>query len=223
MPRIANSPELEYKFSKAHSETFEVERTTLVGGREGSIRLLLSSSRSKAPSYNAAINAIAVRDTFLLKVVAGNEENKVYGGKKIGVGISADQQLSRSIGVFARLGWNDGRYATWAFTEIDHTASLGISVSGAGWRRSNDEFGLGTSFNGLSAGHRDFLRRGGYGFIIGDGRLNYGTESIIEAYYSAKLTKFLWLSIDYQFVSNPAFNRDRGPVSALALRGHVFF
>ena len=75
--------------------------------------------------------------------------------------------------------------------------------------------------NGISSDHRHFLAAGGYGFIIGDGQLNYGNEIIIETYYNAKLTSFFWLTFDYQFVNNPAYNKVRGPVHVFGIRGHI--
>ena len=77
--------------------------------------------------------------------------------------------------------------------------------------------------NGLSSAHRDYLAAGGLGFILGDGRLNYGPETILEVYYQARLAKALFVSLDYQFVDRPGYNRDRGPVSIFGLRVHVEF
>ena len=122
-----------------------------------------------------------------------------------------------------RIGWNDGKHASWAFTEIDQTFTAGLSIKGNFWKRGDDIFGIAIANNGISSDHKSFLQEGGYGFIIGDGKLNYGHETIVESYYNAKLFKFLWLSFDYQFVKNPAYNKDRGPVHVFGLRGHVFF
>jgi hypothetical protein len=124
----------------------------------------------------------------------------------------------------ARTGWNDGKYATWAFTEIDRTISAGLSLKGTAWKRKDDVVGIGQIVNGLSADHRAFLKTGGYGFIIGDGGLHYGNESITEAYYSAQVTKTFWISFDYQLVINPGYNKDRqGPVHVFGFRGHAAF
>jgi high affinity Mn2+ porin len=65
---------------------------------------------------------------------------------------------------------------------------------------------------------------GGYGFIIGDGKLpDYSRENIAELFYQVKLFEMLYATLDYQFVSNPAYNHDRGPVSLLAARVHIYF
>jgi high affinity Mn2+ porin len=119
------------------------------------------------------------------------------------------------------VGWNDGKYVSWAFTEIDNSFSLGTSIKGIPWKRPNDIWAIAFVTNGLSTGHRTFLGDGGYGFIIGDGRQNYGRESIIETYYSVLLSAHFWLTFDYQFVNHPAYNKDRGPVHVFGFRGHI--
>ena len=222
VPRIANFHLLEYKIPRAHSETLELEHKIAINKRRGDVRVIFSNTRSKAPSYTDGINALATNNTFLLNVITGDVENNSYGGKKFGLGFNIEQELTNEIGFFSRIGWNDGKYASWAFTEIDQTFTAGLSVKGNWWKRNEDIFGIAVANNGISSGHRNFLKEGGYGFIIGDGTLNYGHETIIESYYNAKVLKFLWLSFDYQFVKNPAFNKDRGPVHVFGLRGHIF-
>ena len=222
VPRIANYHLLEYKLPKAHSETLEFEHKISINKRGGDLRLIFSNTRSKAPSYKDGINALATNDNFLLDVISGDAENNSYGGKKFGLGLNIEQELTDEVGFFSRIGWNDGKYASWAFTEIDQTATAGLSVKGNWWKRDEDVVGIAIANNGISSDHRNFLKEGGYGFIIGDGKLNYGHETIIESYYNAKLLKFLRLSFDYQFVKNPGYNKDRGPVHVFGLRGNVF-
>ena len=177
----------------------------------------LVNTRSKAPSYKDGINALATNDNFLLDVISGDAENNSYGGKKFGLGLNIEQELTDEIGFFSRIGWNDGKYASWAFTEIDQTFTAGLSVKGNWWKRDEDIFGIAFANNGISSGHRNFLKEGGYGFIIGDGKLNYGHETIIESYYNAKLLKFLWLSFDYQFVKNPGIQQGQGTCACLRI------
>ncbi|HXR84942.1 MAG TPA: carbohydrate porin [Hanamia sp.] len=223
VPSIANSPKMEYDFSKAHSETFEIEKKIFVHKMPGTLRFLFSEMFSRAPSYQQGIKALQSNNNYVLNVISGDTEGKTYGGKKFTMGFSGDQQLGKSLGIFMRAGWNDGKYATWAFTEIDATASAGISINGNKWNRAKDILGIAAVVNGISSDHRNFLKAGGYGFIIGDGKLNYAHEGILEAYYNALVTNFFSLTLDYQFVNNPAYNKDRGPVNAFAIRGHVSF
>jgi high affinity Mn2+ porin len=80
--------------------------------------------------------------------------------------------------------------------------------------------------NGLSQDHRAYLAAGGSGFILGDGRLDYGLEYIGEVYYSIDFPRYhASLSPDYQIVFNPGYNTSRlpGPVHVVALRVHVEF
>lgn len=221
VPRVANAPKLEYVFGNAHSETIEFEKNVHFRKRPGAFRLVFSNTFSRSPSYQDGLKALAANNSHVLHVISGDEEGTVYGGKKLGIGLSWEQQLTGEIGMFSRIGWNDGKYATWAFTEIDRTLATGLSVKGNTWNRPADVAGIALVTNGLSGGHRDFLKAGGYGFIIGDGRLNYAMETILETYYSAKLSRFFWLSGDYQFVNNPAYNKDRGPVHVFAIRAHI--
>jgi hypothetical protein len=224
VPKMANQPDLEYNLKGAHSETFEAEKSWSVHKHAGIIRFLVSNAYSRAPSFLDGINAIKTNDTHILNVINGTEESNTFGGKKFGLGLSFNQELTNGIGLFARAGWNDGTHASWAFTEIDQTISAGLSVKGTKWQRPDDVCGIAGVINGISKDHRDFLAAGGYGFIIGDGALNYGYEKIIETYYDIKLTKTFKLTFDYQFVSNPGYNKDRkGPVHVFGIRGHVEF
>lgn len=222
VPRIANFHLMEYN-GNAHSETLELEQKFAISKRQGALRFIVSNTNSQAPSYAEGMKALATNNTFLLNVIQGNTEHKSYGGKKFGVGINAEQEITDEIGLFTRIGWNDGKYVTWAFTEIDRTANLGFSLKGNKWKRPNNVIGIAAVINGISKEHRDFLNGGGYGFIIGDGKLNYGNEEIVEAYYNAKLSNFFWLTFDYQFVNHPAYNKDRGPVHVFGIRGHIEF
>ncbi len=221
-PSIANFHTMEYN-TQAHAETFEYQHKISINKRQGNIHLLASSNHNRAPSYANGLKAISNNDTFTLDVIRGNVKNDKNGGSKYALGLNIEQELTNEIGVFSRVGWNDGKYASWAFTEIDQTLSLGLSVKGNKWKRPDDVCGVATVINGISANHQAFLKAGGYGFIIGDGNLNYGQEKIVETYYNAHLSKYFWLTLNYQFVTNPGYNKDRGPVPVFGVRGHIEF
>jgi len=224
VPVVANHSAMEYVFGKAHSETLEVEKKISIHKRNGLVRFLVNYTASRAPSYQQGLMALKNDDTTLLKVISGNAEGIGFGGNKTGLGLNIEQELTDDLGVFARLGWNDGKHVSWAFTEIDQTFHAGISLKGTKWGRPNDIIGLAGVVNGISSDHRAFLKAGGYGFIIGDGQLNYGNENIVEFFYNAQLFHAFWLSFDYQLVNNPGYNKDRkGPVHVFGLRSHIGF
>jgi len=143
------------------------------------------------------------------------------GTLKYGTGISFNQAITQDVGVFTRLGWNDGKTESFAFAAIDRLASGGISVTGGRWKRPFDTAATALTVSGISGVHAAYLARGGLDFIIGDGALCYGPEYVSETYYSARLFPGLFATFDLQRIVNPAFNQDRGPVWAPSLRLHV--
>jgi high affinity Mn2+ porin len=145
------------------------------------------------------------------------------GRSKFGYVVSFDQALSDDVGLFGRWSWNDGKTEIMAFTDIDSSLSLGTSIRGVRWGRPDDTIGIAGVSNGLSRDHRAFLAAGGVGPLIGDGALNYRRENIVEAYYAYSINKYLTFTADYQFVSNPAYTADRGPVSIFSGRLHGDF
>jgi len=125
--------------------------------------------------------------------------------------------------LFGRFGWNDGVTESSNFAEADRFLSLGAQVSGAHWNRKSDRIGVAIAQSDISSAHKDYLAAGGQGLTLGDGKLRYGSERTLEAYYSYQVNKPLTLSFDYQFIGNPGYNRDRSPASLVALRAHVTF
>lgn len=212
----ANESVWDSKIGKANSQTIEFEKRYALSGLKGTLRILAFRNNGKFGNYNEAVaqnpNAPDVDMT------------QQYGRHKYGFGVSADQYLAKDFGVFAKASYNDGHTQTWFFTEIDRSLSFGAVLKGASWKRSDDELGLAFIANGLSPDHKNYLAAGGYGFLIGDGQLNYSSELIAEAYYKVSaFQKKLWISPDYQFILHPAYNADRGPVNVLGLRAHVEF
>jgi high affinity Mn2+ porin len=132
-----------------------------------------------------------------------------------------EQKLTKNIGVFARLGWNDGKTESFAFTAIDRLATGGISINGQRWRRPFDTVATELTISGISGVHALYFAHGGHDFLIGDGSLQYGPEYISETYYSARLFPGLFAGFDLQQVFNPAFNQRRGPVWIPSIRLHV--
>jgi high affinity Mn2+ porin len=222
VPRKANGLQLDYHVTKAHSETVEFEKTWQAK-HATTIRLLAFRNASQAPTYYTTLTEVKNGDSASVDVYSGLKEWKKYGGIKYGFGINADHEVSNALGAFFKASWNDAKTATWAFTEIDRSVSAGLQIKGYSWKRPNDNIGIAHVINGISKDHQAFLNAGLYGFIIGDGKLNYGAEAITEIYYQAKIASSFYISADYQFVNNPAYNKDRGPVNVFAFRGHVEF
>jgi high affinity Mn2+ porin len=212
----ANGAIWDERISHANTQTLEYEKRYLLSGHKGTLRLLAFRNNGKMGVYRDAIDQNSAAPDV--------DATQAYGRHKYGFGISADQYLTNDFGVFAKASYNDGKTETWAFTEIDRSLSLGAVLKGTSWRRKDDELGLAFVGNGISKDHQDYLAAGGYGFIIGDGQLNYSPELIAEVYYKLNAYQHkLWLSPDYQFIANPAYNRDRGPVNVFSLRAHVEF
>jgi high affinity Mn2+ porin len=212
----ANGAIWDERISHANTQTLEYEKRYLLSGHKGTLRLLAFRNNGKMGGYRDAIDQNPTAPDV--------DATQAYGTHKYGFGISADQYLTNDFGVFAKVSYNDGKTETWAFTEIDRSLSLGAVLKGTSWRRKDDELGLAFVGNGISKDHQDYLAAGGYGFIIGDGQLNYSPELIAEVYYKLNAYQHkLWLSPDYQFIANPAYNRDRGPVNVFSLRAHVEF
>jgi len=144
--------------------------------------------------------------------------------KRDGISLNLEQEITRDLGVFARAGGAGGNVETYEFTDIDRTAALGLSLAGMRWGRPQDTFGLANVINGISAARRRYLDAGGLGILVGDGQLPHpGDEHILETYYRWTPLSALQLTLDYQWVRNPAYNSDRGPVSIVAARAHVQF
>jgi len=212
-PTKANGMELDTHITKAYSLNLEVERRYALGTHQGAVRLLVFRNVARMGSYIEAIE-----DPVYQTNVALTDR---YSRTKYGFVIDGEQALSDAGGLFARLSWNDGHTETWAYTEIDRSLSFGGQFDGRGWGRRQDRCGAALVVNGLSKVHADYLADGGYGFIIGDGRLHYGPETIFESFYGLPVIRGIWIAADYQFVVNPAYNRDRGPVNVFGVRVHA--
>jgi high affinity Mn2+ porin len=211
MPSAANGTSLDDHFAEAWGMVTELEFRYAMLSHPGTVRLLGFLNQAHMGSYQQAIDNSARP--------ADITATRAYR-YKFGVGLNFDQQLTKNIGAFSRLGWSDGEKEAWVFSDVDRTATLGVSIKGEAWRRPNDTIGIAGVLNGLSRVHKEFLAEGGTGILAGDGTLTYGLEEIIEAYYDFQIWKTIHVSLDYQFVNHPAFNTDRGPVSIFGARIH---
>lgn len=216
VPEEANGNVMDTKYAQANSNVVEVEVPFIINEQSGNIKFLAYLTHAHMGNYLQAIDENPTSPDITA--------TRAYGRTKYGYGINLEQALTKNIGLFARASWNDGHNETWVFTEIDRSASLGLYIDGSIWKRKNDQCGIGSVINGLSSYHRDYLAAGGYGFIIGDGQLNYGLEWTTEIFYRANLfSDTFYLTPNFQFVTNPAYNKDRGPAAVIGLRAHVEF
>jgi high affinity Mn2+ porin len=214
MPRTSNGMAQDSHYLDAWAMVTEFERRYAVNGHPGTMRVLAFLNQANMGSYQAAIdNAARPAD-----IVATRSYRQKYG-----FGLNIEQEIVKNVGVFSRLGWSDGHTEAWAFSDVDRTATAGVSIKGEFWGRPNDTFGVADALNGLTKVHQEFLAAGGTGILAGDGALNYGLENALEAYYDFQIWKTVHAALDYQFVVNPANNRDRGPVSVFGARLHWEF
>jgi high affinity Mn2+ porin len=137
--------------------------------------------------------------------------------------VNLEQAVTDELGMFSRVSWDAGQTEKIGWTDCDRSVSLGAVLKGTAWGRPNDRIGVGGVVEGLSPEARAYFAAGGLGILIGDGQLNYRPEKILEAYYAYSMNKWATLTFDYQFVADPAYNADRGPVSIFAARLHAEF
>jgi high affinity Mn2+ porin len=206
--------------SKNLGTVVEFEDRYALFNQPGKLRLGLFANRGNTGNYNQALAITDANPVLDINVVmAGIRTDNL----KYGFYANLEQQVATDVGVFARVSWNDGQNEILSFTDIDRSVSGGLSIKGSHWGRPTDTIGIGGAINGLSGAHRDFLAAGGLGLLIGDGKLNYSNERILEAYYAYALNKSFTLTADYQLIANPAYNADRGPVSIFSGRLHGEF
>lgn len=217
LSKTPNSTQLERDFSQ-YAVIGEVEERHQWLGRDGKLKLLGFVNRGRMASYDDAVR-LAQQNGGVPDVAQARRFDS-----RPGIAVNLEQSLSSDLGMFARVSMNDGSKETFDFTDINRSVSAGFSLRGNRWGRSDDTVGLAMVVNGLSSEARRYFAAGGLGVLVGDGQLpHYDSEKILETYYSLAATKYLKLGMDYQYVVNPAYNRDRGPVSIFAIRVHAEF
>jgi high affinity Mn2+ porin len=209
-----NSTMLDPTFGQFQS-VGEVERRYSIWDQPGKVAVTGFVTRARLGSFE---------DAIALAALTGEPANiaavRQYQSRE-GIGMNLEQQLMPNVGFFARAGWANGNVEPYDFTDIDRTVAGGLSISGKLWRRDDDTFGIAGVVNAITKVHQEFLNAGGLGILVGDGQLpNPGIERILETYYSFPVA-WARLTLDYQLIVNPAYNRDRGPVSVFGFRLHA--
>ncbi len=210
----SNSNSFDTHIPQRGQYVIELETRYSLFSQPGKIRTIGWLSSAFSGSY---------RDTLANPALNLDIAQTRQGRLKYGYVVNLEQALADDIGLFGRWSWNDGKTEIMSFTDIDASLSFGTSIKGARWGRPDDVIGLGGAINALSRDHRDFIAAGGLGVLIGDGQLNYRKERILEAYYAYAINKQVTLTADYQLITNPAYNADRGPVSIFSGRLHGEF
>ena len=218
MPKVANGIDLVWRPWQVHAENWEYElRHGLIPKQGGVVRLL---------AYTNYANMGIYRDANFKKGITPIPEiisHPWHITRKYGFGINVEQNLSSHVTVFGRFGWDNGKAESFAYTEVDQTFAGGLGAKGEIWHRRHDRAGIAFVTNAIARDHQNYLADGGYGFLLGDGRLSYGRENILETYYTAHVWRGIYLAPGLQYIVNPGYNRDRGPVLVPGFRIHLEF
>ncbi|HTZ59314.1 MAG TPA: carbohydrate porin [Acidobacteriaceae bacterium] len=220
MPTVANGTNLEADLRRARADNLEFEwKPEWFRGYDTHIRPLAYLNHANMGDYGKAIAGY-------LDGVNKTPDITLYrrqGTLKQGFGLNVEQALPANFRAFLRAGWNEGHHESFAYTEMNSTFAIGFELPGNAWGRSLDQIGSAFETGGISNKHREYLALGGLGFILGDGRLNYGRENVSETYYNAHIVSGLYMAVQLSYVGNPGYNRDRGPVVVPGVRAHVDF
>jgi len=219
MPRVANGIDLVWKPWQAHAENFEYElRHGLIPKKSGVVRLLAYTNYANMGIYREQVT-LAEQNHVMPDITA----HIWHITRKYGFGVNLEQNLIHYLTAFARFGWDNGKTESFAYTEVDQTFAEGLGVNGSWWHRKQGRAGLAFISNAICKDHQTYLADGGLGFLLGDGKLKYGREKILETYYTVHLWRGIYLAPGLQHLNNPGYNRDRGPVLVPSFRAHVEF
>src|ERR1035437_8211929 len=219
MPKIANGIDLVWKPWQAHAENFEYElRHGVIPKKAGVVRLLAFTNYANMGIYRDQVIKAAEE-----RVTPDITNHPWHITRKYGFGINVEQNLTHYLTAFARFGWDNGKTESFAYTEVDQTFAQGVGANGAWWHRKQDRAGIAFVANAIKKDHQNYLAAGGMGFLLGDGKLNYGRENILESYYTVHAWRGIYLAPGLQHIVDPGYNRDRGPVVVPSFRAHIEF
>jgi high affinity Mn2+ porin len=217
MPKVANGIDLVWRPWQVHAENWEYElRRGFIPGKAGVVRLLAYTNYANMGIYRDAVAQATVARPDITN-------HPWHITRKYGFGVNLEQTLTRNLTAFGRFGWDNGKTESFAYTEVDQTFAAGLGSRGSMWGRPQDKAGVAIVSNAICKDHQIYLADGGYGFLIGDGKLNYGRENIVETYYTVHLWRGIYVAPGLQHIANPGYNRDRGPVLVPSMRAHLEF
>jgi high affinity Mn2+ porin len=215
-----NSKFLDLRPGQQFQLVTEAEARTTLFGEAGAIRVLGFQTRALLAKFSE-LEAFYAANPNATNVQA---ESIRRLRNKFGAALNIEQHITADLGAFLRASFNDGRTEAYDFTDIDQSLAVGLSLAGTRWGRPDDTVGVAGVVDQIDNSEKRYLEQGGLGILVGDGRLtNAGPEQIIETYYQYSLRPGIAVTADYQFIKNPAYNRDRGPVSILGGRLHLQF
>jgi high affinity Mn2+ porin len=224
MPKIANGIDLVWKPWQAHAENFEYElRHGMIPKKSGVVRLLAYTNSANMGIYRQAVEQFEDHTAPQPESIPEIIDHPWHITRKYGFGINLEQNLTRNLTAFARFGWDNGKTESFAYTEVDQTFAEGLGANGAWWHRKQDRAGIAFVSNAIKKDHQTYLADGGLGFLLGDGKLNYGRENILETYYTVHVWRGIYLAPGLQHIVDPGYNRDRGPVLVPSFRAHIEF
>jgi high affinity Mn2+ porin len=217
LSNIPNSAHLDPGFHEFQLD-WEVEHRHEIAGNPGRVLLTVFDSRGRMGLLDEAVQ-LAERTGSAVEIAPVRSYRS-----RLGADLSLEQQLASDLGLFARIGKDAGNVEPYEFSDIDRTVATGLALQGTRWNRAGDTIGLAAILNGISASREQYLNAGGLGILVGDGKLPHpGPEAIMETYYSLAVFKLAHLTLDYQWVDHPGYNRERGPASIFAVRAHAQF
>ena len=220
MPKVANGIDLVWNLRRARAENYELElHPKMFGNRGTTLRLLSFVNHANMGVYRDAINSDLAGKTAVPEIT----DHPLQTTVKYGFDVNLQQEVTHSMRVFSRFGWNEGQHESYAYTEVDQTVQIGTDQSGECWKRRFDKAGAVLVSNAIKTDHQLYLKLGGKGFLLGDGNLNYGRENIVEAYYNAHIWRGFFTGFDIQHINNPGYNRDRGRLLVPSVRLHLEF
>ena len=224
-PVTPNVEAVDLHLLEHYGDQIEIEHSYKLAQKDGVVRILLYHDRAAMANFNDATAYLAARNypaqTGPSALVAVRDTNK----DKYGIGVNLEQEIDPSIGVFLRAMKSDGKTETLAFTEVDSSLSTGLLINGSKWERADDSFGMSLMVDWISSDRLRFLQAGGVSFFLGDGYRNFKSapERILETFYSYSFAKNNWITLDWQYLQNPGYNAERGPLSVFGARYHAEF
>ena len=215
LPTVPNTANLDYTLHKDFIDQIELTHQHTIAGQSGALRALYYQQYAYMARFENAM-ALGLQNHTTPDMTSVRQSAQ----RAWGYGLNMEQALTHDVGIFARWSWNTGNTETQT-VDISRSLSGGVSVKGARWSRPSDTLGIGFAQNAIAGSQISYLQRGGMASFIGDGALSYKPERIFETYYSAKVYKDLYLTVDFQRIENPAYNASRGPVHVIGVRGHL--